>query len=162
MSPIRRLIRNLTIPATAFLTAFGILLTYPGGISAAYSDICNFDSTSHQLAEDQATGSNLSIRTQAIAERINLKEALISELIDGRTNLREVSGRFLELNQDVPACMNAIRAKYPELSDDERITMNVIDFVRVRDLSPEKQTEVRTRIAEEYQQMYGHRHQILQ
>lgn len=156
MTPTRRLTRSLTIPATAFFTAVAILLTYPGGISAAYTDLCCFDEDSHQMEDDQVTGVDLSVRTHAIAERIALKESLVTELIEGRTTLAAVAERFHKLNRDVPACMSAVRMKYPEMSDDERMTMNVLDFVKVRDLTPTQLDAVLGRLNTEYEQMYGH------
>lgn len=158
MTPFRRLARKLTVPATAFATAVGVLLTYPGGISAAYSDICCFDDHAHQLSDEQAAGADLTARTHVIAERINIKEGLVSDLIDGRTTLAAVAERFHELNRDVPACMAAVRSKYPDLDDDERIALNVLDFVRVRELPPAKHELVFARLAAEYEQMFGHRH----
>jgi hypothetical protein len=158
VTPTRRLTRSLTIPATAFCTAVGILLTYPGGISAAYSDLCCFDDATHQLEEDRAAGADLAVRTHAIAERIALKESLVTELIEGRTTLAAVAERFHELNRDVPACMTAVRMKYPDTPDDERMALNVLDFVRVRDLTPTQAEAVFARLDAEYEQTFGHRH----
>ncbi|MGL6094926.1 MAG: hypothetical protein ACRC7O_03860 [Fimbriiglobus sp.] len=161
MTPFRRLAKNSTVPATAFATALGILLTYPGGISAAYSDICCFDDHAHQLTDEQAAGADLTARTHVIAERINIKEGLVSDLVDGRTTLAAVADRFYELNRDVPACMGAVRSKYPDVPDDERIALNVLDFVRVRELPPDRAGVVFARLAAEYEQMFGHRHRPL-
>lgn len=150
--------RTLTVFAAGLIAATGVFLTYPGGLSAAYADVISFDINQSMLTEQQAIGNDLVVRSQAITERIELKEALVTDLVEGHATLADTAAKFHELNRDVPTCMSAIRMRYPEASDDERMVLNVLDFASIRDMDETERNTVMGRLAAEYETMFGHRY----
>ena len=59
------------------------------------------------------------------------KQALVNDLIAGRTTLAEVTAQFMLLNHDRQAAMDVIRRKFPGATDEEKTARNVIAFVDV-------------------------------
>jgi hypothetical protein len=133
----------------AAIGAIAVLMTYPGGPRAAYDD---------------ATDSPLVVAGKGPAdahllERIAMKEGMVNELIAGRTSLADVSARFAKLNEDVPATLDVLRNKYPNMSEAQRTSCNVIDHVISIELPPPVAEKVLHRLQEEFCTLYGEKFQ---
>jgi len=64
-----------------------------------------------------------------LRRQIHIKDALILELIAGRTTLDQVSYEFLLINQSQPGSIERLRKDYAGDTDEERTARNVIGFV---------------------------------
>lgn len=106
-------------------------------------------------AEDPSMAA-MNLRTYEVRSRIAYKESLIGELIAGRATLAQVSDEFLRLNEDEPAAMVVLRARYPGSGDEERSANNVISFVLQRRLAAAEEARVLERLAREFADRFGH------
>lgn len=87
-----------------------------------------------------------------IKRRMEVKEALIRNLIAGRATLADVTTQFLELDQDRPGYLTLIRGTYPAATDQESMAQNVIQYTWPR-LSGEpasRRFEVMVRLLAEF------------
>ena len=132
-----------------------VVIAYPGGILAAYGDLRDYGAHRQTLDDEAAAFERHSAKAEAINARIQIKDMLIEELVAGRTSLVEVASRFRVLNQDVKECEIVMKARYPGVPEEERAARNVIDFVRVRDMSPCDKAEVLHRLQSEFEATYG-------
>lgn len=65
---------------------------------------------------------------QCFVRRSQIKEALVSDLIKGRTTLREVAAQFLLLNKNFPVILREILRIYPGVNEFEASARNVISY----------------------------------
>src|SRR5262249_52450582 len=75
---------------------------------------------------------NLEDADQELHNRIDVKEALIYNLIAGRTTLVTVRNQFLILDQDRLDHMYMLRKSHPGATDEEAMTQNVISYTLMR------------------------------
>jgi hypothetical protein len=108
----------------------------------------------------EATRRDLDRQVAVMAERIQTKELLIRDLVDGKTTLREVAEKFHKMNAEFPACMSVIRARYPDVPDEERMARNVLEFVHLQDMPAAELKAVETRLGAEFYQAFGHKQQV--
>jgi len=88
-----------------------------------------------------------------ILNQIATKDALVADLIAGRTTLAEVTNRFAEMNQTRPECMTVIRQQYEGATDEEKMARNVIDFVTLElaQADASQKSKVLTRLETEFE-----------
>ncbi|MFO0822457.1 MAG: hypothetical protein U0792_04950 [Gemmataceae bacterium] len=93
---------------------------------------------------------------QEVWRRIEIKESLVHQLIEGRLSLAEVTRQFLVMNQDRPGYMEVIRATYAGSNDEEKTARNVISYVTVElsRASSEQQAEVLERLEYEFECLF--------
>jgi len=65
---------------------------------------------------------------QCLQRRLQIKEALVSDLIRGRTTLRDVAAQFLLLNKSDPVIAQEILRMYPSVHEFEASARNVISY----------------------------------
>jgi hypothetical protein len=128
---------------------FALLCSYPGGVGAAYRD-----ATRGAEAETAGKGPDPALAS-TLADRIMVKDALIQDLVGGRASLAEVTDRFQELNEGMPACMVAIRSRHPDLPDDQLMAVNVIEYVAVVELPDAQKKAVFDRLFDEFENLFG-------
>jgi hypothetical protein len=88
-----------------------------------------------ELAECQQQQESLQAQSQVVLQRIEAKNAIVEDVIGGRTHLREAAARFAELNAPCPTYMSMLHQCYPGLSDQQALCRNVMSFVNSK-LSP--------------------------
>ena len=144
----------MAIPVCVLTVFLSVVLAYPGGIGAAYDDAQSYRANQATLDGDRAVRDELAARSTVINTRIEIKDGLIEELIAGRTGLVEVAGRFEALNRDFPECQQVLEGRYPGAGPAERAALNVIDFVRAREMSACERAEILARLRAEYRAAY--------
>jgi WD40 repeat protein len=88
--------------------------------------------TGDGLDPDARRGRQNDEQCRAIRRRIEAKNRLAAEVIDGRLTLLEAAARFRDLDREPPPFdRDAFRCSYPGASDDELLCREVIFFVRV-------------------------------
>ncbi|MBA4190418.1 MAG: hypothetical protein C0467_20720 [Planctomycetaceae bacterium] len=120
-------------------------------------DMFQSKSVREELKEDNEIRANLEVINTEIQRRIAIKEALIAELIAGRTTLAKVTDQFLVMNQSRPEYMTIIRSSCPGNSDFEKTAHNVIGYANgeLSRLPESQQAEIRARLQAELQCLSG-------
>lgn len=157
----RKSVTPASIACIAVAVCVGVLMAHPGGIRAAVQDLREYGALQERLKSDAEFNLLLQAQTVAVNNRIQIKDALIDELILGHTTLEEVTARFKVLNYETPSTMTILEIRYPHLTDEERTAQNVIDFVVLRELSGSDHQNVMKRLQAEYQQQFGPRSFII-
>jgi hypothetical protein len=109
-----------------------VTYTYPGGMAAAYADLRDSSELSRRLSECECRRDQLNGRSSLVTERIALKEALVYELLDGRSDLDGVAEQFRQLNAQDERALVVLRSRYGQLSEEELATRNVLDYATAR------------------------------
>jgi hypothetical protein len=146
----------LLIAAGMMLGSTLALVGYPGGMQAAYEDARDLSELQSSMDEDEAFQKEIEQKSAVVLKRVSTKCALVQELIQGRTTLAEVTRRFHEMNAESQPCMCIIRSRYPNIPDEERMALNVIEFVSLEDLPSDQMASVKARLNDEFQHMFGH------
>ena len=150
-----RLPRRLTIPA-AFGAALTLaMLTYPGGLSAAYSDFEHYDEHTRQLESKRSTDSHYDASFLNVMDRINTKEQWLGELIESRASLRTTTQRFMGLNRSNDTARTTIETYYTGATYEEKAARNVIDFAKARLQHTPGPSDTRQRLRTEFRAMFG-------
>jgi hypothetical protein len=140
--------RWLTVPLTA-VTVTVVLAAEPDeGPADGPSVIAEVEPDEH--------GRELTARQRTVAGRIAYKEALITELIEGRATLADIAAEFLRLNRESPSALAAVRTQFPGETDEEKHAHNVIGFVQIRNLPKARTAELLARLDREFEAAYGH------
>jgi hypothetical protein len=141
--------RWLALPAAGVVIA-AILLTDPAGDSFAGLD----------LSADQA---NITERRIALEEesdvvmnRVEYKEHLIRQLIEGELTLEQVMVEFLRVNEIAPELTGIIRDRYQGSGDEEKTAQSVLEFVRLRVPGGQGRDRLWVRLDREFQELFGH------
>jgi len=114
-------------------------------------DMVQSPSLREELKEDAEIRESLEVVNREIQRRIAIKEALIADLIAGRTTLAATTEQFLVMNQTRAEYMMIIRTSYPGQTDYEKTARNVIGYAEgeLQQLSPEAQEKIRARLDRE-------------
>jgi len=120
---------------------------------------CQSGSSANSLFDDINTDSEESQRLDRISchliRRIHVKDALVSNLIEGRMTLKEVTAQFLLLNKDDPVIMQEIRRMYPGATEVEASARNVISYAgsSLASESPFRRLQALARFEVEFQDL---------
>jgi hypothetical protein len=82
-----------------------------------------------ELAECRQQQVALQALSQEVLDRIQIKQAITADVIEGRLSLRAAAARFAEINASCPTHMTMLRRVYPGLADEEVLCRNVMSFV---------------------------------
>lgn len=138
-----------------------VLMIHPGGIRAAVQDLREYGSLKNTLETNSEFSQLLQAQAMAVNNRIQIKDALIDELILGHTSLAEVTMRFKVLNSETSSTQTILEMRYPDLTDEERAARNVLDFVALRELPYEEHNAVMARLQSEFQHQFSHRPHVI-
>ena len=155
MSRTSSLPRWAFVPLCLAVTAGLVGLSYPGGLAAACRDVQDSGELNGQIATARQQSEELSDRTLHVADRIAVKEALVTRLVSGELSLGAAAAQFAELNATEPVKLTALRRRYGDLPDDELAARSVIEYVDSRDLP--NRTQVLDRLDRQYQAGFGRR-----
>ena len=143
--------RWLAYPAV-LLVAIGIYFVDPeqtvcaDGIYEMTSD-CDDEELNQQRI-------SLEARQKVVVERMAFKDALLTELVEGRATLKQVTREFLRVNQTEECCIACIRQHFVGNSDEEKSARNVIQHVMCRQLTKTKKATLLARLECEFHAMY--------
>jgi hypothetical protein len=116
-------------------------------------DVWNFSRLEQEAEEARAESLDLIVTDGEVQQRIAVKEALISDLIEGRTTLAEVTDRFAAMNKAYPEYVAVIRANFAGRTDRERTARNVIAYARCRIANETERVRVLGRLEAELVEM---------
>lgn len=153
MSRIRA--RFLTLPTAFGATLALAMLTYPGGLSAAYRDFGDYEDNSRALETTRTTNAKLDVNLIGLMDRINLKEQWLNELIADRATLRVTIHRFIGLNRSNDLARETIEKQYAGATYEEKAARNVIDFVKTRLATTPGPSNTPQRLQSEFHAMFG-------
>lgn len=143
---------RLALGAVLALAGLTLFAADPHWVTAAGLDVWNAPALQREYEEGVERSRGLDADGDKILCRIEVKEALVQQLIDGRITLAEVSARFLAMNRTYADQMQTLRHAYPDITDAERSARNVVTFVQARmnGLPPARKAEVALRVAGEF------------
>jgi hypothetical protein len=149
VSAFSRLAALAALPVGAVVVAAGLA---PGWAAAVGLDVWNVPALREEARAETERSEVLAAEDEDIRRRIEVKEALVADLIAGRAALAGVAARFLDLNEDRPEYMAAVRANYPGDTDLERTARNVIEYTagRLAGEPPARRAEVAERLESEF------------
>jgi len=124
--------RTAAIPAVLGATLALATFTYPGGLACAYDDLRNLEEYEAQMANGKIVSNRHDATLVNLADRLALKDRILADLIDGRTDLSEATRRFMELNATNDVARNAVEDSFAGDTYEEKSARNVIEFVRNR------------------------------
>lgn len=122
--------RLLTAALALPLLAAGV--AHPTWAKSAGVDVWNVPALEEQMRASAGESDRLEAAEEEVHRRIAVKEALVAELLAGRSTLAEVTARFTELNATRPDFVATIRQAFPGVSDHEAATRNVIGYALLR------------------------------
>jgi hypothetical protein len=138
------------------LGVVGILaVVVPGPVEAGavVADLWNWHEIQDITAHDIEHTRQLEVEDETIQKRIDIKEALINDLIAGRATLADVCSEFHRLNEAREVYMYTLRRSYPDASDTEIIARNVINFTTDRIADPARRATMLAQLEREMVQM---------
>lgn len=126
-------VRRLATAVAASVSVVGLVsVTYPGGLAAACQDVADTPRLSSQMAAATTERDGLNCRSIMVADRIELKETLITQLLDGQSDLETTARQFAELNADMPKLIRSYRLRYGDRPDDELAARSVLEYAESR------------------------------
>jgi hypothetical protein len=114
------------------LLAGTVLAVHPTLARALGVDVWNAPALEADLRAAAEESARLDADDATVRRRIEIKEALVAELIDGRASLSAVTERFLELDGPREAYMVSVRERFPGATDSEKMARNVIAYTLPR------------------------------
>lgn len=128
--------RVLLVPALVVLGIGGAFAASPAWARSVGLDVWNASELAEQEQEAVERKAELAAEDAEICQRIGLKEAVIDDLVAGRTTLAEATARFTDLNQSQPNYMTMIHLGYPGSTDEEKMARNVMGYALARAEEP--------------------------
>lgn len=148
------------IAAIAALSAALAVTVYlsPSLAATAGVDVWNLPDLQEQLDDATEQGRELDSSDEMYRRRIEVKEALMADLIAGRVTLAEATDRFLTLSALHPEQLDAIRAAFPGSSDREKVARNVVQYANSRIPAGPQKAAVVARFEAEFDQLVSSLH----
>lgn len=144
--------RPRLLTAALALPVFAAGLLHPTWAKSVGADVWNVPALNNEARAAISKNERLDAEDDQVRRRMAVKEALVAELIAGRTSLAEVTARFAEMNATRANYVALIRETYPGATDREKAARNVIDYVFSRVPAAERAAVVR-RLDAELQQI---------
>lgn len=146
---------TITIPATVVATLVLATLTYPGGLSSAYSDLRDHTTLRQGMESARTDSSQLDTSLLNMSDRIAMKEQWIDELISGRATLKATTRRFMELNQSSEVTLRTIEEHFRGRTTEEKAARNVMAYVQVRLKFGSAPSNTPQRLQGEFHEQFG-------
>jgi hypothetical protein len=129
-----------------------VLIAHPTLAQSIGADVWNMPALKEQVRAADAEDDRLTSEDDDVLRRIAIKDAIVAEMIAGRTTLADATDRFTELNTGRPRYLAALRDCYPGATDQEKFARNVISFAVSR-VAPEERAALSSRLETELRQM---------
>ena len=150
----RSLVRRLLlVPVLVAAGLGGVFAASPAWARSVGLDVWNVSALARQQREAVERRAELTAAQAEISQRIGLKEAVVGELVAGRTTLADATAEFLALNESHPEYVAMIRDSYPGSTDEERTARNVIGYAVMRADNPVEYDRLSRRLDAELQAM---------
>lgn len=143
--------RPRVLIASCAAAAAVVLAVHPSLAQTIGADVWNVPSLKEQVRASAAEEDRLDGEDGEVMRRIAVKEAIIADLIAGRTTLADATARFVALNASRPHYLAALRETYPGATDDEKFARNVISFAVAR-VPAHRRSELSSRLEGELRQ----------
>ena len=123
-----------TVPTVAVvgLSLASICWTMPALAGICGLDFWSVPELQSRIEQDQQQQRDMDAEDLQVLQRIEIKEGLITQLIDGRTTIPEVAAHFKLLNGNRQDYLMLYRKQYPGASDDECYCRTVVAFADSR------------------------------
>jgi hypothetical protein len=129
---------------------------YPGGLSAAYSDLRDAGPLHAAVNDCRDTDRHLTAQIGEVRERMDYKDELITALIHGDLTLTAVTDEFALMNHGHRQMLELQRLRYGDADETELAARNVLEITGSRLGADGGSSVVMTRLRAEYQQRFGH------
>jgi hypothetical protein len=136
--------------------AVAAVVANPAWSAALGIDVWNLPALQEQVEADATRGRELDKLDADVLRRMELKDRLVSDLIEGRTTLADVTAEFIRLNRDRPGYATAIRTTYAGRTDEERTARSIL-YCASRQLShlpPTSRAAITTRLENEFADLF--------
>ena len=147
--------RTAAVPAILGATLALATFTYPGGLACAYDDLRNMEEYRAQMEEGRIVSNRYDATIVNLADRLALKEQIVTELIEGRMALSEATRRFIGLNLGSDSARAAVENYVRGDTFEEKSARNVIDFAKGRLSSVPGPSNTLPRIEGQFHTMFG-------
>jgi len=137
-----------------------LALSSQNSISRADCEFWNLTRWNDEIRRMDESNEELGVESTIVLQRISVKDEVIHDLIDGRAKLTDVMERFRELNAGNEEWQRVLEWRFPNMSEDERLYRNILDFVWVEGKDHPDFRTVQTRLAYEWEQLQARRTQI--
>ena len=124
--------RPRVLVCSCLLVAVGTLSAHPTWARSIGADVWNVPALNEQVRTSEVEDDRLTAEGDDVLRRIAIKEAIITELLAGRTTLADASERFAALNGARPDYVATLREVFPGATDQETYARNVISFALPR------------------------------
>ncbi len=143
--------RPRVLVGSCVAVAVAVLAAHPSLARTIGADVWNVPALKEQVRDAAAVEDRLAGEDDEVMRRIAIKEAMIADLIAGRSTLPETTARFVELNATRPHYLAALRDSYPGATDGEKYARNVISFALAR-VAPHDRAALSSRLEGELRQ----------
>ena len=133
-------------------SAIVLVLADPAWARAVGLDVWNYPDLQQEFREAATQSEELDAADEHMLRRIEVKEALIRDLIAGRTTLAEVTAVFHEMTHSQPKSMVVIRYTFAGDTDQEKVARSVIGYAVLR-ASPAERDALEHRLEAELKRM---------
>lgn len=125
---------NLTLHRV--MAAAGVVLVLTGllaiRLSAAGFDFWNAPKLQAELQTEEKLDRLLDSRSESVARRTALKDAIVQDLAEGRLDLVQAAKQFYSLHESPTYYLEILHSQYPNMTDEECICRNTIDYASTR------------------------------
>jgi hypothetical protein len=101
-------------------------------LSAIGFDFWNAPQLQAELENQQTLDKTLDAQSQLICRRTSEKDAIVEEIVNGRIDLVRAAALFYHLHESQPNFVALLREHYPDLTIEECLCRNAIDFTATR------------------------------
>jgi hypothetical protein len=146
-------VRRVVAVAAVVVPFTALAVANPSWARAAGIDVWNVRELERDLEVANRESDRLVVEDLDILNRIHAKEALVDQVVSGRTSLADATAQFLALACDRPQFFKVIRENYPGGTDEERTACNVIDYALQRVADPTERGILTCRLIAELAEM---------
>ena len=143
--------RPRVLIASCAAAVVAVLAVHPSLAQTIGADVWNVPALKEQARASEVEEDRLDDEDSEVMRRIAVKEAIVNDLIAGRTTLADATARFVALNAARPQYLHALREAYPGTTDDEMFARNVISFAVAR-VPVSQRSELSSRLEGELRQ----------
>jgi hypothetical protein len=123
------------------LRLLALVLTLSGGLTAAVAacpetaedlgiDLWNISSLEEKCADEEQFDRTLDRECEQARRRIDIRQSVVADVLDGRQSLRDAAAVFVELNRSHPRVAAVARARFKGRSETEVAALPVIEQVK--------------------------------
>lgn len=103
-------------------------LTRPQILGDAGLDFWSLPGLQREIDEIEESSEELGLESETAQRRIAIKDQIIVDLADGQIDLLQAATLFRNLESGHDDYFAVLRFKYADMSDDERLCRNVLDY----------------------------------